>query len=532
VEQCSLLRDFVDCIVALFAQARGHCDHAIEICTQVLQRTPCYVAALVARGVAYKFHASGHFDKQANADYAALLKQDASLQPLLAERFTLENYKQVDVLVLRLHPWLLSEQPKPYEEYEVYPKRQPALVVFLVCFAVAKFRTLVRSARLVRSVRRKYEELVLQRAAAERRMQELVDAQRSFAHLEQHSEVWGPADPDHIYVRKYRRYWMERPTNFPQRHDGVVPVPSRQFAVDQTSAVRGQFETAPEQAPTSVRSNLVALANPVAPRLALPASQKEAEKLAAVFSSISADQTGGPVPVSDRSIPEPVATLPAVPSTLAQQAAPVATHLIGSAPPICAQQSFAATSVFVEKPPPKRIGAGWSQQQWFLKALELSDAFSSGTNGEYNSANLGRDPSNQSPPKVPDHQPCREQTPPPPSRIVCVRNNGAEENLIEAIERTGFNAIDDWYPALDRIYTISDMAKCSAKVEPFVGDICYAGTPGHSYLVSKNRGQKQRDASPHKHEHIGRSEEELLRRYQDRLLFTSLPHRTAGGTKT
>merc|ERR1719401_3272367 len=127
----------------------------------------------------------------------------------------MQNHPMIEERLLSLHPWFRVQGPKPYEEYELYTRRQPLLVVSLICYAVAKLRTLVRSSRLVKSVRLKHEELLQQRVAAERRMQELVEGQRSYAQYEQHSEVWGPADPDNLMVRKYRRYWMERPRNFP-----------------------------------------------------------------------------------------------------------------------------------------------------------------------------------------------------------------------------------------------------------------------------------------------------------------------------
>merc|ERR1719261_28120 len=88
-----------------------------------------------------------------------------------------------------------------------------------------------------------------------------------------------------------------------------------------------------------------------------------------------------------------------------------------------------------EPPPPSKIGAGWGEKQWLLKAFELADVFSSG--GEL--PNLGKHAVCQMP-KMPEHQPCHPLSPPPPCRLV--RCDGErEENLIAAVEHEGFHAI-------------------------------------------------------------------------------------------
>jgi tetratricopeptide (TPR) repeat protein len=138
VQQCALLRDTVECIVAMLLQARGHCDHAIGKTTEVLKRNPFFVAALLARGEAYRHHASGYFHKQADADFNKLLQQDARLQALVEHRFTLENHALIDERLLWLHPWLSTQGPKPYHEYEIYrrhriTKGQPIFLASLIC---------------------------------------------------------------------------------------------------------------------------------------------------------------------------------------------------------------------------------------------------------------------------------------------------------------------------------------------------------------------------------------------------------------
>lgn len=171
-----------------------------------------------------------------------------------------------------------------------------------------------------------------------------------------------------------------------------------------------------------------------------------------------------------------------------------------------------------------RIGVDWTQHQWFLKALELADTFSKG----HGVADLRINPSCL-PPEVPDHQPCRAQSPPPKSKIVLLRG-GKEENLIAKVEEEGFDAIPDWYGALDRIYDITDMAVVTEKPEPFVGDAKWAGTPGYSYLIAKNSPAQNTCAfTAEEEEARTRAHEALMQRYQNRLLVTKLPHRGAEG---
>lgn len=209
------LRDIIDCLIALFMMGQGENDRAIQICGRVLERSGHPFARLV-RGDAYKFHASGYFTDKAMADYAAVLDFDMGAQSLMGECFTQEQHARADELLLRFHPRLLAEGPRRYEKYPLYGQRQPFLVVALVLFAVGKLKAWVRSTKLVKDVQMQREELLRQRAAAEHRMLKLFEAQQKVATYESHPEVWGPAQPL-PRVRKYRRYWMERPLDFPRR---------------------------------------------------------------------------------------------------------------------------------------------------------------------------------------------------------------------------------------------------------------------------------------------------------------------------
>eukprot|EP00929_Paragymnodinium_shiwhaense_P063050 TRINITY_DN31525_c0_g1_i3.p1 TRINITY_DN31525_c0_g1~~TRINITY_DN31525_c0_g1_i3.p1 ORF type:complete len:955 (-),score=216.60 TRINITY_DN31525_c0_g1_i3:73-2937(-) len=216
------LRDLVDCCVAFFSLEKGLVDHATGICNKVLARSPGEPLVLLLRGDSYVAHPSGYYKQEANDDYAVVLQQDRSLQLFCADprsgaKPVVCGKDRIDELLLRFHPWLQVQGPVAYAAYPLCRQRRPLLVAAFVLYAIGKLRSFVRSSRLVRSVWKQREELLLQRAAAERRMQQLVEAQRKVAAVESHSQVWGPADPDHVLVRKYRRYWMERPLDFPLR---------------------------------------------------------------------------------------------------------------------------------------------------------------------------------------------------------------------------------------------------------------------------------------------------------------------------
>lgn len=178
---------------------------------------------------------------------------------------------------------------------------------------------------------------------------------------------------------------------------------------------------------------------------------------------------------------------------------------------------------YVDMAPPPKIAETWaSEKNWFLKALELADAFTLGALRN----DLAAPPICLSP-NLPDFQSRPESAiPPPPESLGMLgKENGGEESLIVAVEREGFNAIPDWYGALDRIYGIKDMGYFHAKPEKFVGDAKRAGSPGYSYLIAKH-GNKQHATTPAEEEAKIKADEALLERYQNRLLVTSLPYRT------
>uniref|UniRef100_A0A7S4UBP6 EF-hand domain-containing protein n=1 Tax=Alexandrium monilatum TaxID=311494 RepID=A0A7S4UBP6_9DINO len=218
------LRDVIDSIIALFTLGQGDHDRAVEICNRVLERSR-HPFALLVRGDAYKFHPSGYFLNRATKDYTELLENDIGAQAFVGEKFNKALHARADDMLLRFHPRLLADGPRPYNKYPLYGQSQPFLVVALVICAVGKLRAWVRSTKLVRDVEMMNEELLQQRACAEHRMWKLYEAQQKLAGTEAHAEVWGPANPE-LRVRRYRRFWMERPLNFPRRGDSLSQGPS------------------------------------------------------------------------------------------------------------------------------------------------------------------------------------------------------------------------------------------------------------------------------------------------------------------
>lgn len=206
------LEDFVECLQAHAALSFGDCDGAIQICSKVLSRSGSHAFALLVRGDACKFHVSGHFEREAAEDYAAVLRLDATLQPLLGMHFQLTPPTRLEELTLRFHPSLDKQGPRPYEEYPMYAaysRRQYFFVAAWVVHFVASLRVRVRSSRLRRSVQ-------VQSRGLWRHVEERTTA---LAELESTTgEVWGPYDPD-SQVKRYRRYWMEmpRPSRSPRR---------------------------------------------------------------------------------------------------------------------------------------------------------------------------------------------------------------------------------------------------------------------------------------------------------------------------
>lgn len=634
-----LLRDCADCIISLFLQGEGHNDRAIQICTKVLERSPKLPLALLRRGDAYKFHASGYYGQKAAADYATLLELDISYQPEIGQIFTKDTHARADELVLKFHPYLKEQGPGPYFFYKFFGKPPPFMVFSLVLIFTVKLKTHVKSTKLLQNVLQKHEELLQQRAAAEWKVLQVVEMQRKLAGVESHCEVWGPADPDHVLVRRYRRLWMERPLNFPARKGKESPGPGMEMpiadecreahaAVDvlramivdparDNSALDGQWPTAcrlqreltilpdsktspvqtrqrqvPKMSETPRARSLdragVEVRAPVTPRTssrghirpttssaATPEASGGQPHAIAVGAASGQHAPSGWVSLAERPVlpaapvllglqhtvqhdaapeqhtsagtptttesqysrhsaapPQPLApgsgrpTPPEVSPTLAPRAvtpvpaprgvspAPATIRRDASPAEIRAlAEQVSVENRYVEKPPPPKLGHNWTEEQWVAKALELADVFAA--SGE---CDLRRDP--RSPRR---ESPRRNQSPPrtPLSPSAVIRTSTGEVNLIELVEKQGIGAIPDWYAALDRIYETTDMKPFTSKPAPFVGPSRLIGAIGHNYVVPKTPPKQHRGPEPE----IPQPSEEVVKRYKNRLLVTSIPGR-------
>lgn len=531
VALCRELRDLVDSLVAFFMLAQGHCDRAIQICTQVLQRQPKYAAGLLVRGDAYKFHPSGYFSRQAADDYTTLMDIDPELQPLLGDLMTPQQHARFDELVLRFHPRLKYQGPRLYTEYPMCTemrKHRPFLVAALVFYFVGKLKTCVRSTLLVQNVERRNEELLQARAAAEQKVRNLVATQQRLAAVESSafSEVWGPADPDHSHVRRYRRYWMERPLGFPKRppqedDDGSPPPPLnldptpemlRQASNRSSVGMDPNGANGGDRAAEGERGEEAAWEwHALSPLTRLPPEASPATLFL------------GPVASPDMKSKE----IRQESEELGHSAADVLleTPAVSDEPHPTAKK-LSSEGRYAKRPPIQKLGTDWNDSQWLNKALELAATFSK-MEGLPKDADVA--------------QPVGKAVPQPPAcnawlRVQAAAGEDAEQqvNLADAMEKQTFDVLHDWFTPLDRIYEVCDMGPFHVEPEALVAASGMAGAPGHSYVVPRQR-PRPRSATPRLNMGGGgynvpmRTEEAMqysdsfLKRYQGRLINTSLP---------
>merc|ERR1719375_2095218 len=77
---------------------------------------------------------------------------------------------------------------------------------------------LSRQTKVRKEIEAQEREISKRRAKVQDKMRALEEARhRVLVPEEEAFEVWGPADPDNVLVDRYRRYWLERPRNFPKR---------------------------------------------------------------------------------------------------------------------------------------------------------------------------------------------------------------------------------------------------------------------------------------------------------------------------
>jgi len=566
VAQCRELRDLIDCVVATFMLAQGHCDRAIQICSQVLTRQPKYAFALLVRGDAYKFHASGYFARQAADDYTALLEIDPSLQALSGERITQQQHSRIDELVLCFHPRLKAEGPRSYDQYPmcaVYRKRRPFLVVAFVLFATAKLKTCVRSTQLVQNVQQRNEELLQARAAAERKVRQLADTQQRLASVESSSfcEVWGPADPDHVHVRKYRRYWMERPLGFPKRELGKDDSPPGSRS---PSPPKRTYELPKDPAMFGHGGQQQPLPPPITSPGRSPLPPEHVPALLFAQPDDGSGRSGGPPGASAGALRRiQVAPTEAAKSSAFSGEMAAADLLLASeepsTPPHPTAQKLSTERTYLVKPPPQKLGHDWNEQQWLAKALELADAFDSGTQSRVDqklpmtlAMREGQTAADVASKMLRPH--AEEPTPgqknaaspvkslPPSLAVLRVPGPGSatrEVNLTDAMVEFGFDAIPDWFTAVDRIYELSEMEAFRNEPESLAATPGLAGAPGYSYVVHRAPRREREQKSPGRsafvpgHEVVGEPDpdEVIERRYRDRLLAASAPGPTTAAAR-
>eukprot|EP00747_Dinoflagellata_sp_TGD_P181531 gnl/TRDRNA2_/TRDRNA2_35400_c0_seq1.p1 gnl/TRDRNA2_/TRDRNA2_35400_c0~~gnl/TRDRNA2_/TRDRNA2_35400_c0_seq1.p1 ORF type:complete len:744 (+),score=112.98 gnl/TRDRNA2_/TRDRNA2_35400_c0_seq1:59-2233(+) len=565
VEQCYLLRDFVDCILAFCEQARGNCDRAIHICSQVILRSPKNTFALLVRGDAYKFHESGYYTGKAAEDYTAALELDYTLQPLVGMRVSIGKDSRAEELLLKFHPWLSKQGPRGYEEYPLYFKRRPFLVVCLVLVAIGKLRLLVRSTRLVQNACKRQEEFMLLRAAHEKKMDDLMQMQDSLAAFESHSDVWGPADPG-SRAQKYRRSWMEQPVDFPRRRsdpasgnlasdldsfltmcppedDEVgeesilkeVPLPCSDGGalVPATGAPDRNFSSVASGGGTSVPSSSGGVFS-LPPGPAAGGGVSLARQLAllepgerglattqlvptpSVASFVSGDARSTPVPFS------PSASAAASGNADRRRVSAFLNDKGGNVDSngTCAAEAHPLSTARFQK-----IGELWDEKRWLAKALELADERNKA--GELDGTQVTLGTGSASPVFSPQQGVSPPQTPPPATRG-SLQHAGGKFGLVDALERFGPDVLPDWYSVVDEIFEIPDMKPFTARPEPCVADGGLAGLPGYSYVVSKagphgGHQSAPRSAAPPEPAPVS---DAVFKRYRHRLLATSSPGRT------
>eukprot|EP00913_Durusdinium_trenchii_P035121 g32855.t1 len=161
------LKDLVDCLVAFFCLQHHYADRAVNICTQVLQRSPKCPLALLMRGDAYRFGPASRARQQsAAADYADLLDRGSSITPWEELDFNYQalmcrqapdpaNHTRAEELLLSFHPTLQMQAPKPYHHYALYRHKDPLGVACMVVLAVTKLRLLSSSGKLIRRATRR-----------------------------------------------------------------------------------------------------------------------------------------------------------------------------------------------------------------------------------------------------------------------------------------------------------------------------------------------------------------------------------------
>lgn len=482
-------RDLVDCFVATLALQQTQWERAIDICSQVLRRSPRYPFALLMRGSSYKWHPSGYYSRKAADDFVSLLEIDMIYQPFLGRRHSPENHKDLDELLLLFHPTLQNQGPRPYVEYPLYRRNNTLRIAALVTVAAAKLLRASRSSRLELSVRSAYDQLLEHRSELERQVRRLVEQQQRLgtADVGGH-EVSGPSEAESREVRQYRRFWTEQMQN---------PQP-----LAETSAVSLVETVSP--IPAALRSSMREMATMASGAQAKsePWSSTSAAMTVALPSVTMASKDSQSLqqsPSGQQFLQEPARRLPPAPP--APPMAPLAAAPLASeAKPIAAVNAVRLAAEEAAWRPAaedvsatfQRTGEGWTEADWLDKALQIVDLFA--MKRDIN------DPAESIRPYVSQASSGRPPlVPSPQGRAGVMQQTGLqgeylELDIVEAIEKYGFDVLPDWFPALDRIYEVQDMAVFQVWPEQPSAISGLVGAPGHSYVVPKSPRRSQNSA--------------------------------------
>ncbi|CAK9015363.1 Catechol O-methyltransferase [Durusdinium trenchii] len=494
------LKDLVDCLVAFFCLQHHYADRAVNICTQVLQRSPKCPLALLMRGDAYRFGPASRARQQsAAADYADLLELDFNYQALMCRQAPdPANHTRAEELLLSFHPTLQMQAPKPYHHYALYRHKDPLGVACMVVLAVTKLRLLSSSGKLIRRAQEAYEELLEQRAELQRKVQFLLQSQRQTAASPLAHEVYGPMDPENPHCRRYRRYWMEQapraprpapqappaaqqvaPQAVPQAPPAAAPVPQADVPEATQSCLRRQeairlaqqeMEANFNRAPMHAAS---ASASPARPCDQDRSRAGRAGEFSTMPTAAPAAPPASPPELRASGAPRLFASRPAEMERREAAPAPEIWPSREESPkdadvaPIPTEPPAPATVPPAPSPAPSpkaRPSEGMDEEQWLFKAKELLKS-------------LGLE-SSRLPAKDLEFQ---EAFPSSSSYSKGLKSN----KLLQKLEMHGLDCLQDWYTPLDRVHKVREMAICRASVEPPVAVSGLLGVPGHSYVVPR-----------------------------------------------
>merc|ERR1719326_1775036 len=219
----------------------GFFDGAIQILQGVLKRNPSSTFARLVRAEAYRFHTNAYFAHQASDDYTYVLGKDPSLERFCGTGFSSARHQEVDELLLYFKA--VDVQPRPQETYPMFYKRNYLTFVGLVYVAMGTLRVRARQTKVRREIEAQEHEISKRRAKVQDKLRALEEARHKVIVPEDEAfEVWGPADPDNVLVDRYRRYWLERPRNFPKRSESSAPAPGwADIAIGRVSAPERGF---------------------------------------------------------------------------------------------------------------------------------------------------------------------------------------------------------------------------------------------------------------------------------------------------